>query len=309
MLIVFATRLGKISRRFDKYIYIILWDVASMNDDFYTMGGGHFWEDVFFYQKWRIQRNFVTKKCRLLDNWDIRRHEGTFEECRKAFVKYIDAYQLARQKGHMIIMIHSLGQSKNIFRQLWREALKNGFMAAAVNYPSSQKSLDAHVKQFHFFLDHLEDVDTISFVTYGAGNTICQRLLNEQAPWQSRLKLARVVEVCPYVGGNKLLDLLSRNKFTSFILGPMANDLTDEKIKKLPRITNMETGVVMAEKSWLKKILEMLLLSSQAKYSVDQIKQSTGAKAVKFIKNHRLNVFNNKDVCRSVVRFLKNGKF
>ena len=56
---------------------------------FYTMGGGHFWEDVFFYQKWRIQRNYISKKCRLLDNWDISRFEGSFEECRKSFIQYI----------------------------------------------------------------------------------------------------------------------------------------------------------------------------------------------------------------------------
>ena len=89
-----------------------------MENDFYTLGGSHFWEDVFFYQKWRIQRNYVTKSCRLLDNWDIRRHEGSFEECREAFVKYIDAYEIARPNGHMIIMIHSIGQSKNIFKRL-----------------------------------------------------------------------------------------------------------------------------------------------------------------------------------------------
>lgn len=280
-----------------------------MKDDFYTMGGGHFWEDVFFYQKWRIQRNFVTKRCRLLDNWDIRRHEGSFEECRKAFIKYIDAYQLARQKGHMIIMIHSLGQSKNIFRPLWREALKKGFMAAAVNYPSSQKSLEAHVKQFHFFLDHLEDVDTVSFVTYGAGSAVCQKLLAEQAPWQSRLKLARVVEVCPYIHGSELLEKLNQNKLTSFVVGPMAQDLIPKKVQKLPRITKMETGIVLSNKSWLQKLLEIVTLSAGPEYSAEQVKQITKASAVTYIKCHRFNVFDNADICKAAINFLKNGKF
>ena len=108
-----------------------------MKSDFFTFGGGHAWEDVFFYQKWRIQRNYTSKKCRLLDNWDIRRHEGTFEECRKAFIKYIEAYELARQKGHMVIMIPGLGESKNVFKPLWREVLKDRFMVAAVNYPKA----------------------------------------------------------------------------------------------------------------------------------------------------------------------------
>ena len=68
-----------------------------MRFDFFTLGGSQFWEDVFFYQKWRIQRNYKTKQYRLLDNWDIRRAEGRFENCRRAFLKYIEVFQLSRQ--------------------------------------------------------------------------------------------------------------------------------------------------------------------------------------------------------------------
>ncbi len=280
-----------------------------MKDDFYTMGGGHFWEDVFFYQKWRIQRNYVTKKCRLLDNWDIRRHEGSFEECRKAFIAYIEAYQLARQKGHMIIMIHSLGQSKNIFKPLWRRALKNGFMAAAVNYPSTQKGLDAHVKQFHFFLDHLEDVDTISFVTYGIGSVILQKLFADKAQWQSRLKLARIVEVAPYTYGSELMEFLGDNKLTGFFVGPMAKDLAPDKVKKLPQISEMPLGIILTNKPWWKKILETITLSLMPKPLPNEVKDLTKAKDVVYIRSHRLNIFNNKEICRATVDFLKKGKF
>ena len=106
-----------------------------MRFDFFTLGGSQFWEDVFFYQKWRIQRNYKTKQYRLLDNWDIRRAEGRFENCRRAFLKYIEVFQLSRQKGHMVIMLHGLGESKNIFKPLWREALKNGYQPCAVCLP------------------------------------------------------------------------------------------------------------------------------------------------------------------------------
>ena len=104
-----------------------------MKFTFFTFGGGQFWEDVFFYQKWRIQRNLESKKYRLLDAWDIERHRGSFEECRKAFVKFIDVYQMPRQKGPMIIMLHGFAESKNVFRPLWRKALKKGYLVAAIN--------------------------------------------------------------------------------------------------------------------------------------------------------------------------------
>ena len=68
-----------------------------MGFDFFTFGGGQFWEDVFYYQKWRIQRNYESKQYRLLDSWDIKRHKGSFEDCRKAFLKLIEAYELPRR--------------------------------------------------------------------------------------------------------------------------------------------------------------------------------------------------------------------
>lgn len=280
-----------------------------MNDDFYTMGGGHFWEDVFFYQKWRIQRNYITKKCRLLDNWDIRRHEGSFEDCRKAFVKYIEAYEIARQKGHMIIMIHSIGQSKNVFKPLWRKALKEGFMAAAVNYPSSQKNLDAHVKQFHFFLDHLEDVDTVSFVTLGTGSAILQRLFADDAEWQKRLKLGRAVEVSPYIYGSELLKTLSNNYITGFVIGPMGEDLAPENAAKIPPLTRIENGIILSNKSFVEKTFELITGSGMANVFNDEIKDYTKATDLIEIEDHHCNIFKNQKINDAIMSFLNNGHF
>lgn len=280
-----------------------------MNDDFYTLGGSHFWEDVFFYQKWRIQRNYINKKYRLLDNWDIRRHEGSFEECREAFVKYIEAHEIARPNGHMIIMIHSIGQSKNVFKPMWRRALKDGHMAAAINYPSTQKGLESHIRQFHFFLEHLEDVDTVSFVTLGAGNTILQELFKEPAPWQSSLKFERCVFVNPFVEGSKLIKKLCKCSLMNFIIGPMGKDLTQENIDKLVPVLSLESGVIMTNKSFWVKFLELITLSRQKKRSNNEIKLFTGAKDVIEISNYRRNVFDNAKVSNAVMSFLEKGAF
>lgn len=280
-----------------------------MKDDFYTFGGSHFWEDVFFYQKWRIQRNYITKKCRLLDNWDIKRHEGSFEECRQAFVKYIEAYEIARPNGHMIIMIHSIGQSKNIFKPMWRRALKDGCMAAALNYPSTQKDLESHTKQFHFFLEHLEDVDSVSFVTLGAGNTIVQELFKKKASWQSKLKFDRCVFVNPYVTGSKLLAKLCKSKLLNFIIGPMGNDLSVDNIEKLVPLSSMESGVILSNKSFWVRLAEILTFSVVKSKTHEEIKFFTGAKDVIEITNFRKNVFDNKNISDAVMSFLLNGEF
>ena len=280
-----------------------------MKNDFYTLGGGHFWEDVFFYQKWRIQRNYINKTFRLLDNWDIKRHEGSFEECRNAFVKYIDAYEIARPNGHMIIMIHDIGQSKNIFKPMWRRALKDGFLAAAINYPSTQKELDLHVKQFNFFLEHMEDIDTISFVTLGVGNLIVQELFKNEAPWMSKLKFDKCVFVNPIVSRSVLIEKLCKNKFMNFLIGPMGKDLSEQNLAQISPITNMETGVIMTNKSFGRKLWEILTFSFERKASDEQIKTFTNAKEISRISNYKNNIFKNNKISNAVMAFILNGKF
>ncbi len=276
---------------------------------FYTNGGGHFWEDVFFYQKWRIQRNSITKKCRLLDNWDICRFEGSFEECRKAFIKYIEAFELPRQKGHMVVMLPGLGESKNIFKPLWREVLKHGFMAAAVNYPSTQKELDGHVRQMEFFMDHLEDVDMVSFVTNGVGSVVLKRLMMLDSAWKKKIKIGRIVEVNPRNHGSKLLKKLSKNKLLAFILGPMAAEMSADRIEKIPSISpQIETGLIYGESIWV-KIAEKLTKTTSDDINPEKEKKFEKAKEVLLLPTQKRCIYKNPEVCKKISTFLLEGKF
>lgn len=191
-----------------------------MRFEFFTMGGSQLWEDVFFYQKWRIQRNYRTKEYRLLDPWDIQRQSGGFENCRRAFLDYIEIYEISRQRGHMVIMLHGLGDSKNIFKPLWRAVLKEGMMAAAINYPSTRKRIDSHVRQLDFLLNHLEDVQEVSFVTKGVGGIVLRKLMALESPWQTKLKIRRIVQVCPPNQGSKLFAKLEKYSFFQMVARP-----------------------------------------------------------------------------------------
>ena len=280
-----------------------------MMEGFYTLGGRHFWEDVFFYQKWRIQRNYITKKCRLLDNWDICRFEGSFEDCREAFIKFIEAFELPRQKGHMVIMLSGLGETKNIFKPLWRAALKEGFMAAAVNYPSTQKNIDGHVRQLDFFLNHLEDVEQVSFVTHGISSVILKRLFMFNTPWRQKLKMGRVVEVCPQNHGNLLLKKLSRSKPLAFILGPMAAEMLPSQIEKIPPLPEeIETGIVLC-KSRILNIIEKLTGTSLPEMTPERELRFEKAKDAIDVSSRNWNIFNDPAIVGAVIQFLLTGKF
>lgn len=280
-----------------------------MKFDFFTLGGSQMWEDVFFYQKWRIQRNYKTKKYRLLDNWDIRRAEGTFSNCRRAFLKYIEVFQLARQRGHMVIMLHGLGESKNIFKPLWRQVTKEGFMAAAVNYPSTRKRLDGHIRQLDFFMNHLEDVQDVSFVTHGIGAVVLKRLLSFDSPWQHRLKIHRIIEVCPPATGNNFYKHLGKYRLFRWLLGDMLKDLTPKGLEALPDYPNPpQTGIIRCP-SLLKKL--SFLLPEAWKKAADSTEETSLANGIREITvvNYRLNPFKNDEIVNKCIKFLTRGKF
>ena len=260
-----------------------------MRFEFFTMGGSQFWEDVFFYQKWRIQRNFRTKKYRLLDPWDIQRHSGGFESCRKAFVDYIEIYEISRQRGHMVIMLHGLGDSKNIFKPLWRAVLKEGMMAAAINYPSTRKRIDSHVRQLEFLLNNLEDVQEVSFVTKGAGGIVLRKLLASKEPWTQKLKINRAVQVCPPNQGSALLTKLASFKFLRKIMGPACNDFAPKEAPSWDKLRlKTEIGAIYTQRPE-RGILFFLPKSWHKYFYVPDVVKFKGVKEIFYVRNFHLN--------------------
>ena len=280
-----------------------------MSFDFYTLGGSQFWEDVFYYQKWRIQRNYKTKKYRLLDNWDIRRAEGSFNACRRAFLKYIEVFQLSRQKGHMVIMLHGLADSKNVFKPLWRALTQNGLLAAAINYPSTRKRIDGHVRQLDFFMGHLEDIHEVSFVTKGIGGLILNKTLALNSPWQQKIKINRISEINPPQKNCVFFECLAKFRLFNYILGPILKDLKANNIQSLTfELNKNQTGVVQYA-SWIMKLFE-LLPQSISKYlpQFDNIKRDQ-VKDVIRIDAFPLNPLKNTDVVTACLKFLAKGRF
>jgi hypothetical protein len=178
-----------------------------------------------------------------------------------------------------------------------------------VNYPSSQKRIAGHVKQFHFFLNHLEDIDTISFVTLGSGQAILHKLFETHEPWQDKFKLGRAVEVSPYTFGSKLFEKCAENSVLNFVLGPSCRDLTPQESLQIPPLKQMETGIILAGRSYFERLLQFCTLSWEKQRSEDEFKQQSGAvEAIRHL-NWRSNIFKDKKLNELIVSFLLNGHF
>ena len=280
-----------------------------MSFNFFTFGGKGNWGDIFFYQKWRIQRNINAKDYRLLDPWDISRAEGSFEECRKKFLDYIDAYQISRQNGHMIVMLHGFCESKKVFRPLWREATKNNFLVAALNYPSTKDYIDSHVKQLDFFLNNLEDVSEVSFAAKGASCLILRKLFALPSNWQRKLKIKRILFIDPSNSGNDLADWLAKFRIFRWILGPMAEEISTENALLIPKIpSNIEQGTIFCD-SLGKKLLGKITKPFESIQINPDASESNYATNSVTVYTHKKSIFSDEKILRYAINFLKKGKF
>lgn len=278
-----------------------------MKFDFFTYGGSVFWEDVFFYQKWRIQRNCLTKKYRLLDSWDIRRASGNFETCQQAFVKYIESYEITRQQGKMIVLLHGYGDGKNIFKPLWRKLAFTNCVIAAINYPSLFHSALASAHQLVFFLNHMDDIDEVSFVTKGGGNIVLNHAFNlptELQSFQERMRIGNIVEINPTTTPSFMCELLCRIKFLRAPFGPMIKDFTHKNLINLPGLPSKFNVLRIFSKSnlYLRYVSFLRFLGRSVNL---ETKRESGSI---YIHRKKLKALNDEQILNLTVNFLQNGK-
>ena len=277
--------------------------------DFFTLGGFMRWEDVFFYQKWRIQRNYKTKEYRLLDNWDIRRESGSFDDCYKKFLKVIEIYQLSRQRGHMIIMLPGIAQSKNIFKPLWRELIRYGYMVAALNYPSTYKKIDSHVRQLDFFLNHLEDVSEVSFVTYGSGALVLRKLMYFDANWKKKMKVRKIIEINPPSKGSKFWKRIGQFTWGKKLFGPMISDVSPYGAQKIPEYNKKYSVGIIRCKTFVMRACAYLPSKIKDYLPFFEDYMHGNIREVVRINSNAIFALSSPDVASKCVKFLKTGEF
>lgn len=280
-----------------------------MKFNFYTCGSGTYWEDVFVYQNWRIQRHYLYKEYRLLDNYDIKRESGTFEKCHKSFIEYAAAYEMEKQKEHIVIMIHGLRENKNVFQNMWRKMQNEDYMPIAINYPSTRKSIDLHIRQLNFLLDNLSDAKQVSFITKGVGGILLRKMLVAKADWKKRIKVKKVIQITPPNKGSRLFTKLSEYSFIRWWLGPMISEASIKGIEKIPNFgKGIELGIVSSDypfKKWAKFLPKSIkaYLPSQVESDINYPNKSI------YINNEKNNAIDNDRLVNACIRFMKDGNF
>ncbi len=277
---------------------------------FFTLGGRQLWEDVFYYQKWRIQRNCLTKHYRLLDNWDIRRASGSFAECQRAFERCRNIFQLTPPVERGVLLLHGLGGNKNQFRRMARNLEAAGLTVIAVNYPSTRKSLQGHVRQLEALLLNLPDIHELSFISAGIGGLLVRLLLSNDSPWRQNIKIGKVIQINPPNRGYPLWEKWEDNPLAKLIFGASIRAGNAKYAAKIPTFQkDIDFGIINTHNRPGEMLQEALPTAVRRLFPRSADSYLPGMKDVAEIRTWHANPLADKETILACRNFLRTGKF
>jgi len=194
-----------------------------------TLGGNQLWADELLRHQWRIQRNVVSGRYRLLDGSNLRHASGTFEQCRAVLDQIQRERNLPPTQGKAVILLHGIGDTRAQMNRLGRYLeQKGGYEVFNVSYPSTRQGIDEHAKGLAAVVDHLEGIEEINFVGYSLGNLVIRRYLADQLKrGEGKLdpRFKRMVMLGPPNHGSQLATNLGDNKLFELLLGKSGQEL------------------------------------------------------------------------------------
>lgn len=217
---------------------------------FFTFGGQNNWEDVYSYQGWAIQKNINSTSYRLIDPYNIRRHAGSFEQCRDILMDYIKGFELDSPYDDSIVLIPGYGQSKKTMLKL-AESLKSLNVNVIIfNNACLKADLNYHASMLTQFLKNLDNNGKLSFITTSTGGLILRKMISNSNNYRN-YNIHRILEINPLNSGSDLAELLESMPIIAQRIGPMLKDITPKKIfslSKLPR--DIEHGLLFCPLHW-----------------------------------------------------------
>ena len=183
------------------------------------------WEDRQVYAGWRVQHHVVLGNCRLLDREDHTRARGWGDACSAALEEAKRREGLAPRSRHLVLLLHGMGRSTFLFRDMQRDLRAAGYEAVAVSYPSLTRDIAGHADQIEALLSGAEDVNRVSFVTHSLGGLVVRDLLIREDLWRNGPELGRIVMLAPPNQGSELAEALEALPLYHWIGGPSAGEI------------------------------------------------------------------------------------
>ncbi|WP_340115450.1 alpha/beta fold hydrolase [Pelagibius sp. 7325] len=201
------------------------------------------WEDRQVYAGWRVQQHVVLGNCRLLDREDRTRARGWNDACAGALEEAKRRERLAPRSRHLVLLLHGMGRSTYLFRDMQHDLRAAGYEAVAISYPSLTRDIAGHADQVEALLRRAQDAERVSFVTHSLGGLVVRELINRDGLWNDQRQLGRIVMLAPPNQGSELAEVLELLPPYHWIGGPSASEIAAGPPFALPP-ENVEIAVI-----------------------------------------------------------------
>lgn len=279
-----------------------------MNFDFFTFGGLYYWEDVFNYHNWVIQKNEKTNKYRLLDNYNIRRHSGSFDDCKNTLLKYIEAYELPHTYDDSIILIHDFAKTKKSMKAIVDSLKDVKANIIAINYASLRRGITYHSNSLSSFIKNLQNKNNLYFINNGAGCLILRKMLGACNNFRS-LKIKGVIDINPINSGSDAAEILIRKNFFRYIFGQMLSDISTKNALLIPRLPKDIPHGIIFSPSRRDRFLKKLLNKYESITPLTPPSEQSYAKNVTYIKHIGKSSLNNPELFKQCKSFIETNTF
>ena len=280
-----------------------------------TLGGKQFWTDELVFHDWRVQRNVLTNHCRLLDENDLRRGWGSFEQCRDQLESLKRQLPLRPMRRHAVLVLHGLGRTRQSMEKMCtylQEHTEDTILN--VSYASTREPLHQHAASLAKVIQNLEGVEEISFVAHSMGNLVIRRYLAENprvdVPSRPPPRLRRIVMIAPPNQGAELAERFRRSKVFKAVLGPSGTALAEQwdTIERQLAIPDCEFGIIAGGSGSDGGRNPLLEGDDDLVVSVAETRLA-GARDFLVVPSLHSAIINNEEVQRSTLCFLKHGYF
>lgn len=192
------------------------------------------WTDIVLYGGWKIEQHIARHEYRLRNPKGTIIAQGRLAKCEKAFRDMQTAGLVPRQPKHLVLMVHGMGRLSGLFRALGKKLSENGVASETYKYPCPGRSLEVQSNRLRAFLNRLEDVEEISFVTQSYGALVVRKALAEDDAWRERIRLGRMVMIVPPNQGSWFADKAEKARPLKKIVDHDGWSLTPEAAANLP---------------------------------------------------------------------------
>jgi len=189
-----------------------------------TLGGRFVWSDEVVLHDWRVQKHAVMGHYRLIDPKDRRVTFGSFDHCLTRLAEIKREQELPPMATEIVVVLHGLGASRQMMDGLSDHlADQGGLSVVNVGYPSTLAEIGEHAKSLASVLQHLEGVETVSFVAHSMGNLVIRHCLSDLAALpeaeQPKLKYKYFVMLAPPNHGAAMADSWADNEVAKIFAG------------------------------------------------------------------------------------------